>query len=149
MEASTDAIRDGMDILVNLISDVLALKGRMIASFSANGLDSGASVFDGGGWPVNWLFYHLLEFTLNTYFSLHNLQMSAGLRIGGAVVQTAGDIGTAVSKGVGDVVQVVSDADVPPLPNLPNLPNVLGFLNLGNKNRDNDDDDFDSFEIGR
>ena len=48
MEATTEIITDGFDILIGLISDVLALKGRMIASFSAHGLDSSASAFDGG-----------------------------------------------------------------------------------------------------
>ena len=47
------------------------------------------------------------------------------------MVQTAGDVASAVGRGVGEVVQVVSESDFPPLPNLPQLPNLGAIFGGG------------------
>ncbi|KAF2353659.1 hypothetical protein FHG87_015586 [Trinorchestia longiramus] len=104
VESGSEMIRDAIDILINIVSQVLAFQGRVLAKFGSNSLDASSNIFDGG------------------------------LRVGGAVVQAAGDVASAVGRGVGDVVQVVSEADVPPLPQLPQLPQLpkLGSLFGGN-----------------
>ena len=99
-QAKGEILRDALSIIIRLVQDVLALNGRIIASFGAGGLDSGASLFN------------------------------AGVRIGGAFVESAGNVASAVGRGVGDVVGIVASANLPPPPPLPpitipQLPNIV------------------------
>lgn len=48
------------------------------------------------------------------------------------MVQSAGDVASAAGRGVGEVVQIVSESDIPPLPQLPNIPNLPNLGNIGN-----------------
>ena len=83
--------KDTIGILFKLITDVLALKGRVLAGFSGGGLDKGANL------------------------------ITAGVKVGSAFVQTAGDVVSAVGRGVGEFMKVASDVDLPPPPQLPKL----------------------------
>lgn len=89
--AQTDVFKDAINILFKLITDVLALKGRILASFGAGGLDKGTNL------------------------------ISAGVKVGSAFVQTAGDVVSAVGRGVGEIVQVASEVEFPPPPSLPSI----------------------------
>ncbi|XP_071540032.1 uncharacterized protein [Panulirus ornatus] len=108
--AKNDILKDALDIFIRLIQDTLAIKGRIIAKLGASGLDVGATAFN------------------------------AGMRVGGAFVESAGGIATAVGTGVGDLVRVASTADFPPPPQLPaitlpqlpilNIPKIIPSLDL-------------------
>lgn len=87
--SQTSVFRDSIGILFRLVQDVLALKGRIFASLTGNGLDKGANL------------------------------INAGVRVGSAAVQTAGDVASAVGRGVGEIVQVASDVDFPAPPPFP------------------------------
>lgn len=99
LEAKNDIIRDALDIFIRLIQDTLALKGKILARLSASGLDIGATTFN------------------------------AGLKLGGAFVESAGGIATAIGSGVGDLIRVGTSANFPPPPPLPAL-NLAGLLDL-------------------
>lgn len=90
-EAHTDVFKDAVNILFKLIQDVIALQGRVIASFSAGGLDKGTNL------------------------------ISSGVKVGSAFVQAAGDVASSVGRGVGELVQVISEANIPPPPALPSI----------------------------
>lgn len=102
LQAKTAIVSDTMNILIKLIQDILALKGRIIASLGGSGLDVGAKAFN------------------------------AATRIGGAFIESAGGVASAVGSGVGDVVRVATSANLPAppslpplaLPTLPNLPKI-------------------------
>lgn len=99
-EAKNDILKDALEIFIRLIQDTLALKGRIIAKLGASGLDVGATAFN------------------------------AGVRVGGAFVETAGGIATALGTGVGDLVRVATTANFPApppitLPQLPSLPKII------------------------
>ncbi|XP_069941411.1 uncharacterized protein [Cherax quadricarinatus] len=84
--AKNDILRDALEIFIRLIQDTLALKGRIIAKLGASGLDVGATAFN------------------------------AGVRVGGAFIESAGGIASALGTGVGDLIRVASTANFPPPP---------------------------------
>lgn len=83
--------KDTINILFKLISDVLALKGRILAKLTGGGLDKGANL------------------------------ITAGVKVGSAFVQTAGDVVSAVGRGVGELMKVASESNLPKPPQLPQL----------------------------
>ena len=91
LEVKNDIIRDTLDIVIRLIQDTLAIKGKILARLGSSGLDIGATVFN------------------------------AGLRLGGAFVESAGGIATALGSGVGDLIRVGTSANFPPPPALPGI----------------------------
>lgn len=91
LQAKTAIVSDTMNIIIKLIQDILALKGRIIASLGGSGLDVGAKAFN------------------------------AATRIGGAFIESAGGVASAVGSGVGDVVRVATSANLPAPPSLPPL----------------------------
>lgn len=99
LEVKNEIIRDTLDIIIRLIQDTLAIKGKILARLGSSGLDIGATVFN------------------------------AGLKLGGAFVESAGGIATALGSGVGELIRVGTSADFPPPPALPllNLPNLLSL----------------------
>lgn len=99
LEVKNEIIGDTLDILIRLIQDTLAIKGKILARLGSSGVDIGATV------------------------------INAGLRIGGAFVESAGGIATALGTGVGDLIRVGTSANFPPPPPLPtiNLPNLLSL----------------------
>lgn len=68
MESGSEIIRDAFDVLVRLVTDVLALKGRVIASFGANGIDASANLFDGGKLMPNTPCKAVMFSTTGSYF---------------------------------------------------------------------------------
>ncbi|XP_050716960.1 uncharacterized protein LOC126998849 isoform X3 [Eriocheir sinensis] len=99
LEAKNDIIRDALDIFIRLIQDTLAIKGKILARLGSSGLDIGAATFN------------------------------AGLKLGGAFVESAGGIATAIGGGVGDLIRVGASADFPPPPPLPTI-NIASLLDL-------------------
>ncbi|XP_063858816.1 uncharacterized protein LOC135099973 isoform X2 [Scylla paramamosain] len=99
LEVKNEIIRDTLDIIIRLIQDTLAIKGKILARLGSSGLDIGATVFN------------------------------AGLKLGGAFVESAGGIATALGSGVGELIRVGTSADFPPPPALPllNLPSLLSL----------------------
>lgn len=99
LEVKNEIVRDTLDIMIRLIQDTLAIKGKILARLGSSGLDIGATVFN------------------------------AGLRLGGAFVESAGGIATALGSGVGDLIRVGTSANFPPPPPLPaiNLPSLLSL----------------------
>ncbi|KAK7079308.1 hypothetical protein SK128_006469 [Halocaridina rubra] len=89
--AKTSIVQDAVAIIIRLIQDTLALKGRIIVSLGSNGLDFGATAFN------------------------------AGVKIGGAFIESASKVATALGSGVGDLVRVATTVDLPPAPALPPL----------------------------
>ncbi|KAK4325287.1 hypothetical protein Pmani_004147 [Petrolisthes manimaculis] len=101
-DAKNDIVRDALEIFIRLVQDTLALKGRIIARLGSSGLDIGATAFN------------------------------AGVKIGGAFVESAGGVATAIGGGVGDLIRVGTSANFPPPPALPafNLFNLIPSFDL-------------------
>lgn len=101
-DAKNDIVRDALEIIIKLVQDTLALKGRIIARLGSSGLDIGATAFN------------------------------AGVKIGGAFVESAGGVATAIGSGVGDLIRVGTSANFPPPPALPafNLLNLIPSFDL-------------------
>lgn len=93
---STEIIRDATRIMRKLVSDVLALKGRMISKLGGDVFNTGSSLFDGT------------------------------LRIAGAAVQSGSDTASAIGRGVSDTITVVNEAGLPEKPSLQNLGGFFG-----------------------
>ncbi|XP_064088814.1 uncharacterized protein LOC135203111 [Macrobrachium nipponense] len=88
-EAKTSIVQEALGIIIRLIQDTLALKGRIIYSLSSNGLDIGATAFN------------------------------AGVRIGGAAVESATGIAAALGSGFSDLINAGRSVSLPPPPSLP------------------------------
>merc|ERR1719154_257626 len=95
-QKSTEIIRDATRIMRKLVSDVLALKGRMISKLGGDVFNTGSSLFDGT------------------------------LRIAGAAVQSGSDTASAIGRGVSDTITVVNEAGLPEKPSLQNLGGFFG-----------------------
>lgn len=88
-EAKTSILQEALGIIIRLIQDTLALKGRIIYSLSSNGLDIGATAFN------------------------------AGVKIGGAAVESATGIAAALGSGFSDLINAGRSVSLPPPPALP------------------------------
>ncbi|XP_068247330.1 uncharacterized protein [Palaemon carinicauda] len=88
-EAKTSIVQEALGIIIRLIQDTLALKGRIIYSLSSSGLDIGATAFN------------------------------AGVKIGGAAVESATGIAAALGSGFSDLIATGKTVRLPAPPALP------------------------------
>lgn len=93
-EANASIFGDALGLIIRLVQDTLALKGRIIANIGSGSLDFFPKVIDGA------------------------------VKIGGAVFQSAGGVARAIGDGVGEIVQVGANANFPAKPSLPALSKI-------------------------